>query len=147
MSGTTVLVPARVAAVMLERLDVDGLRTELEEEDREAAEVLASLTAAGRVWSASESFPLPQLTPAAAAGLPQPGISLPLPGSGCARAGDASGSAHEVEPPPVGWVPAKEAAVLRGVPHRTLRHRAQRGLEPAVKVRGEWWLDPEGLAG
>ena len=133
-AGPVVVVPARVAALLVEVFDVDGLRGELEVEDREVAEVLASLSAAGRVWSAHETFSLPGTLPHVAG-------DLPLRGNACGSSLVHVGSPGDVVPP--GWVPLEDAAALAGVPVRTLRHRCARGaVAAAMKIRGAWWLDP-----
>jgi len=136
VAGTTVLVPAEVAALLVQCFDLDGLRAELEPEDREMAEVLASLTAVGRMHGA-KSFRLPEMLPEVAAELPEPGNACVPPPAHVGSPGDVD--------PPAGWVPLEDAAQLGAVPVRTLRYQCARGRVPAVKVAGAWWLDPDAV--
>ncbi len=137
VAGTTVLVPAEAAALLVQCFDLDGLRAELEVENRQVAEVLASLTAVGRMHGA-QSFRLPEMLPQVAAELPESGNACVPPPADVGSSGDVV--------PPAGWVPLVAAAQLGAVAVRTLRHRCARGRVPAVKVAGSWWLDPAAVA-
>lgn len=58
-------------------------------------------------------------------------------------ASDAAGSAPVPTTPPRGWITTGALASRLGRTDRAVRKAAANGRIPAVKIRRQWWLNPE----
>jgi len=138
--GPIVLVPARVAALLVELAELDQLRRQACGTDPEAAGVLTSLLAAGRVHQATTT-----LTERAerSADVPQTyrtGETLDDPPTGAAECQQVL-----VIAPPPGWLDTATVAARLTVTERAIRARAARHTIAAVKTPAGWRYDPDAI--
>jgi len=139
-AGPIVLVPARVAALLVDLAELDQLRLLTCGTDPEAAGVLTSLLAAGRVHQATAT-----LTEHAArsADIPQTyrtGETLANPPAAAAKWDPVL-----VIAPPPGWLNTATVAARLAVTERAIRARAGRRTITAVKTPAGWRYDPAAI--
>jgi len=136
-AGPIVIVPARVAALLVDLAELDQLRILACGTDPEAAGVLTSLLAAGRVHQATTT-----LTEHAerSADIPQAyraGEALANPPAGAPKCAPVLVTA------PPGWLNTATVAARLAVTERAIRARAGRRTIAAVKTPGGWRYHPD----
>lgn len=109
--GPVVIVPARVAAVMVRTREFSKWRTQAREmADAELYYVLNDLYTAGMTWDAE-------------AGEPMPKVHTPV-----------VRSARD-------WISTSQAATITGLSERGVRDACKRGRLKAERVGGQWNID------